>query len=107
MDIPQCQHLASFHVLNVGILALSPGSHRLAYTTYSDNKIYVCNTPPNILANIEPATEGQYALKVGIYSFNLLPCNDFLSKTGEIFEDFLEVGVMSFSSHCLIDKIAV
>ena len=75
MGVFQRQLLASFHVLNVGILTLSPGSHRLAYTTYSDNKIYVCNTPPNVLANIEFATEGQYAPKVRLY-FNL-PRNDF------------------------------
>ncbi|KAJ8586040.1 WD40 repeat-like protein [Rhizopogon salebrosus TDB-379] len=51
------QLLASFQVLNSNILALSPDSNQLAYTTPqfgggSDNNIIICNTPPGILSRI-------------------------------------------------------
>ncbi|KAG2115477.1 hypothetical protein DEU56DRAFT_919388 [Suillus clintonianus] len=46
------QLLASFDVQNPDTLVLSPNSRKLAYMvfTYNDNKIYICNTPPNVLA---------------------------------------------------------
>jgi WD40 repeat protein len=46
------QLLASFNVPHVYRLVLSPNSRQLAYTTYTkdDNKICICDTPSNILA---------------------------------------------------------
>ena len=51
------QLLASFHILNVKILALSPDSNQLAYTTHhlggsGDNSIIICNIPPGILSSV-------------------------------------------------------
>jgi WD40 repeat protein len=53
------QLLASFHVLNPNILIFSPDTHILTYTTWRHSNIHICNTPPNILAGIGPATEEQ------------------------------------------------
>ncbi|KAG2036653.1 kinase-like domain-containing protein [Suillus americanus] len=47
------QLLASFDVQDPRTLVLSPDSHQLAYTTYTkddDDKIHVCNTPLDVLA---------------------------------------------------------
>jgi WD40 repeat protein len=48
------QLLASFHILNPYIITLSPDSRQLAYTTFTDdeNKVFICNIPPNVLSNI-------------------------------------------------------
>ncbi|KAJ8585889.1 WD40 repeat-like protein [Rhizopogon salebrosus TDB-379] len=51
------QLLASFYVLNPYTLTLSPGSRQLAYTTGDENKIFICNTPPEVLASIGLAPE--------------------------------------------------
>jgi hypothetical protein len=47
-----CQLLASFHVQGIYRLLLSPNSHQLAYTTRTEDndKICICDTPPDILA---------------------------------------------------------
>jgi WD40 repeat protein len=47
------QLLASFDVESPGTLVLSPDSRQLAYTTWNEAKIYVCNIPANIIASIE------------------------------------------------------
>jgi WD40 repeat protein len=47
------QLLASFDVESPRTLLLSPDSRQLAYTTWLDAKICICNIPANILANIE------------------------------------------------------
>jgi WD40 repeat protein len=45
------QLLASFDVQNPITLILSPNSCKLAYTTYTkDHRIYICDTPPDVLA---------------------------------------------------------
>jgi WD40 repeat protein len=46
------QLLASFHVQNIFKLVLSPDSRQLAYSTHTkdDNKIYICDTPSDVLA---------------------------------------------------------
>ncbi|KIK38496.1 hypothetical protein CY34DRAFT_809293 [Suillus luteus UH-Slu-Lm8-n1] len=46
------QLLASFHVQNISSLVLSPDSSQLAYTTSTkdDDKIYICEIPPKVLA---------------------------------------------------------
>jgi WD40 repeat protein len=53
-DYESRQLLASFDVQYPGILVLSPNSRQLAYTVYTgtkdDNKIYICDTPPEVLA---------------------------------------------------------
>ncbi|KAJ8588820.1 WD40 repeat-like protein [Rhizopogon salebrosus TDB-379] len=49
--------LASFQVLKPDILTLSPNSRQLAYTTQDGNKIFICNTPPDVLASIGLAPE--------------------------------------------------
>lgn len=50
---------ASFNVRTPDHLIFSPNSHQLAYTTWSDTKIYICDTPPHILATIQSAQEAQ------------------------------------------------
>jgi WD40 repeat protein len=49
--------LASFDVQNPSNLILSPDSHKLAYTTYTDtykdHRICICDTPPDILARAQ------------------------------------------------------
>jgi WD40 repeat protein len=50
------QLLASFHVTYSGVLIFSPHTHILTYTTESDYSIYICDTPPNVLAGIGPVT---------------------------------------------------
>jgi WD40 repeat protein len=52
-DYESRQLLASFDVQNPRILVFSPNSRQLAYTVYSednDHKIYICDTPPDVLA---------------------------------------------------------
>ncbi|KAJ8588817.1 WD40 repeat-like protein [Rhizopogon salebrosus TDB-379] len=53
------QLLASFHNLNPYIITLSPDSRQLAYTTSfeNENEIFICNTPPDVLASICLAPE--------------------------------------------------
>ncbi|KAG2122221.1 WD40-repeat-containing domain protein [Suillus clintonianus] len=46
------QLLASFHVQNVALLVPSPDLRHLAYTT-AGREIYICNTPPSVLAALE------------------------------------------------------
>ncbi|KAG1806553.1 quinon protein alcohol dehydrogenase-like superfamily [Suillus plorans] len=53
------QLLASFDVHAPDHLIFSPNSHQLAYTTRFDTKIYICDTPPHILATIQSAQEAQ------------------------------------------------
>lgn len=53
------QLLASFDVHAPDHLAFSPNSHQLAYTTWSETKIYICDTPPHILATIQSTQEAQ------------------------------------------------
>ncbi|KAG1780681.1 hypothetical protein EV702DRAFT_1276490 [Suillus placidus] len=53
------QLLASFNVKSPFTLVLSPDSRQLAYTSWDDTKIYICNIPANILASIgqpQPST---------------------------------------------------
>jgi WD40 repeat protein len=47
------QLLASFNIANPRTLILSPDSCQLAYTTWNNTKIRICDIPANILANIE------------------------------------------------------
>jgi WD40 repeat protein len=51
-DYESRQLLASFDVQNPWLLVLSPNSRQLAYTTSTkdDHKIYICDTPPDVLA---------------------------------------------------------
>jgi WD40 repeat protein len=63
------QLLASFHVLHPCILTLSPNSRQLAYTTWFENKIFICNTPPDVLASIGLATEDNVRISYIYLSF--------------------------------------
>ncbi|KAG2747197.1 YVTN repeat-like/Quino protein amine dehydrogenase [Suillus brevipes Sb2] len=54
------QLLASFHVESPRTLLLSPDSRQLAYTTWFDAKICICNIPANILANIESISKSKH-----------------------------------------------
>jgi WD40 repeat protein len=63
------QLLASFHVLHPCILALSPNSRQLAYTTRFENKIFICNTPPDVLASIGLAPEDNVRISCIYLSF--------------------------------------
>jgi WD40 repeat protein len=47
------QLLASFDVMDARHLTLSPDSRQIAYTTLLGKNIYLCNTPPEILATIQ------------------------------------------------------
>jgi WD40 repeat protein len=51
------QLLASFHIQGLLTVILSPDARQVAYTTFgpSPRKVYICNIPPNILANIWPS----------------------------------------------------
>jgi WD40 repeat protein len=52
-DCESRQLLASFDVQKPWLLVLSPNSRQLAYTAYTedyDYKIYICDTPPDVLA---------------------------------------------------------
>ncbi|KAG2052695.1 WD40 repeat-like protein [Suillus hirtellus] len=51
------QLLASFDVQAPYTLILSPDSHQLAYTTFDEARIYVCDIPANIFASIGLAKE--------------------------------------------------
>jgi len=54
------QLLASFDIQNFpNAVILSPDLRHLAYTTFDDLKIYMCNVPPNILASIWSAQDAQ------------------------------------------------
>ena len=48
------QLLASFDVHNIQTLILSPNSRQLAYTTYHQFNIHVCDIPRDILARVWP-----------------------------------------------------
>jgi WD40 repeat protein len=65
------QLLASFYVRNPWIIILSPDTRQLAYTRMifpndDDYKLYICNTPPDILACIGSAQEARFLHKVRI-----------------------------------------
>ncbi|KAG2115778.1 WD40-repeat-containing domain protein [Suillus discolor] len=50
--------LASFNVRSTACrLILSPDSRQLVYTTQLNNNIYLCNTPPEIIASIQPVPQ--------------------------------------------------
>jgi WD40 repeat protein len=55
------QLLTSFRVdvYNFDHLIFSPNSHQLAYTTWGANTIYICNTPPHVLATIQSTQKAQ------------------------------------------------
>lgn len=53
------QLLASFDVSQTVNLVFSPNAHQLAYTIFLDTKIYICDTPSDILATIQSAQEAQ------------------------------------------------
>ncbi|KAJ8586047.1 WD40 repeat-like protein [Rhizopogon salebrosus TDB-379] len=65
------QLLASFTVLNPYILTLSPNSRQLAYTTFTKDeiKIFICNTPPDVLASIGLAPEDNVHISCIYLSF--------------------------------------
>jgi hypothetical protein len=65
------QLLASFHVLHPSILILSPNSRQLAYTTSTEDehKIFICNTPPDVLASIGLAPEKNVRISCIYLSF--------------------------------------
>ncbi|KAG2054975.1 WD40 repeat-like protein [Suillus hirtellus] len=51
------QLLASFDNYSVCHLIFSPNSRQLVYATKYNNDIYLCNTPPEILASIQPVPQ--------------------------------------------------
>ncbi|KAG2746431.1 TolB, C-terminal domain-containing protein [Suillus brevipes Sb2] len=53
------QLLASFDVKSLHSLLFSPDSRQLAYTSFNDTKIYICDIPANILANIESTSKSK------------------------------------------------
>jgi len=48
------QLLASFDAHNLRTLILSPNSRQLAYTTWDQSRIHICDIPPDILARVWP-----------------------------------------------------
>jgi WD40 repeat protein len=65
------QLLASFHVLHPSLLTLSPNLRQLAYTSFTEesNKIFICNTPPDVLASICLAPEDNVRISCIYLSF--------------------------------------
>jgi WD40 repeat protein len=88
------QLIASFEVQKPHRLLLSPDLHQLAYTTFGedDNNIYVCNTPPDVLASIRPSREAQFDAH--------RDCSDLIPKTGTASENLLDVCVTTISHLC-------
>ncbi|KAG2145756.1 hypothetical protein DEU56DRAFT_910042 [Suillus clintonianus] len=68
------QLLASFDVQQPTHIILSPNSRQLAHTTSSkgDYKIYICNTPPDILVSIGLMPKARHALSKTNPTFELL-----------------------------------
>lgn len=66
------QLLASFDTQNPRVLILSPDSCKLAYTTVThpedDYKIYICNTPPDVLAQAGVHNPREHPLSVCSHS---------------------------------------
>jgi WD40 repeat protein len=58
------QLLASFDVMDACHLTLSPDSRQIAYTTLYNNNIYLCNTPPEILASIQHVQQVSLITKI-------------------------------------------
>ncbi|KAG2115765.1 kinase-like domain-containing protein [Suillus discolor] len=57
-DFESRQLLASFKILSIYRLILSPDSRQLVYTTrHNSDIIYLCNTPPEILTSIQPVPQ--------------------------------------------------
>ncbi|OAX34018.1 hypothetical protein K503DRAFT_477055 [Rhizopogon vinicolor AM-OR11-026] len=80
------QLLASFRGFRPNVVVFSPDTQQLAYTTFSDSQeIFVCNTPPNILASIGLATKGHP------------------TETAATLEDLLGVCVMCIFTSMLVD----
>ncbi|KAG2073609.1 WD40 repeat-like protein [Suillus decipiens] len=74
------QLLASFDVKLLMTLVLSPNSRQLAYTTWHETKIHICNIPANILASIGLAEEPQPSTSkpkrsrhAGLLDFDITP----------------------------------
>jgi WD40 repeat protein len=67
------QLLASFHILTPNIIILSPDSRQLAYTNFQvtkdENKIFICNIPPDVLASINLASEDNVRISCIYLSF--------------------------------------
>ncbi|KAG1811636.1 kinase-like domain-containing protein [Suillus variegatus] len=55
------QLLASFHVQNPYIIALSPDSHQLAYTTITNDEICICDIPLEVFAQTSVHLKGSTA----------------------------------------------
>ncbi|KAG2156407.1 hypothetical protein DEU56DRAFT_975973 [Suillus clintonianus] len=53
------QLLSSFDIQRPHDIILSPNSHQLAYTTWADDNIHICDIPPDILATVWPPQETQ------------------------------------------------
>jgi WD40 repeat protein len=51
--------LASFDVMYVRHLILSPDSRQLVYTTLPNDNIYLCKTPPEIFASTQPVPQAR------------------------------------------------
>lgn len=49
--------LASFNAMYAHHLILSPDSRQLVCTTMLNNDIYLCDTPPEIVASIQPVPQ--------------------------------------------------
>ncbi|KAJ8585751.1 WD40 repeat-like protein [Rhizopogon salebrosus TDB-379] len=88
------QLIASFEVQKPHRLLLSPDLHQLAYTTFGedDNNIYVCNTPPDVLASIRPSREAQFDAH--------RDCSNLIPKTSTASENLLDVCVTTISHLC-------
>jgi WD40 repeat protein len=63
------QLLASFDVHAPDHLIFSPNSHQLAYTTWDETKIYICDTPPHILATIQSTQEAHPDVCIHAYVY--------------------------------------
>jgi WD40 repeat protein len=95
-DCESRQLLASFDVQNPRILVLSPNSRQLAYTVDTedhDYKIYICDTPPEVLAQARVRSLHKHLLFV--YQHFLQTS----ARKKEALRDLLNVRVSSFTHY--------
>jgi WD40 repeat protein len=71
-DFESRQLFASFDVQNLFRLVLSPNSRQLAYTTHTkdNDKIFICDTPPDILAQARVCILPKHVLYMRVLTFH-------------------------------------
>ncbi|OJA15168.1 hypothetical protein AZE42_10082 [Rhizopogon vesiculosus] len=101
--------LASFDVLNLYTLILSPDSRQLAWASWSKPEIYICDVPlgssiPLTGISLKPVTAGpSTVLKVRVYPhLSIFRYNSIRLKTGATHKRLIDVCIMSIFTYMLI-----